>query len=129
MTNDGELAQNLTHPSRQVSKHYIVECQGIFKPEMADNMVRGVKDQGEELRASEVTLKQQRPESMFLEIVLPEGKNREVRRLCASQGLVVLRLARTRFGTLSLGTLPTSSWRRLEPEEVEELQKTTLNSN
>lgn len=123
LTNDGKLTQILTHPSHQVSKYYIVECEGYFKSEMADNMVRGVKDEGETLRASQVTLKQQRPESMFLEIVLTEGKNREVRRLCASQGLKVLRLARTKFASLSLGTLPTGSWRRLEQDEIEQLRQ------
>ncbi|OQC11994.1 MAG: Ribosomal large subunit pseudouridine synthase B [Lentisphaerae bacterium ADurb.Bin082] len=124
LTNDGDLAQNLTHPSRQIAKHYIADCAGMFTQEMADNMVFGVEDDGDFLKASQVILKRSWPDHVFLEIVLTEGKKREVRRLCASQGLTVTRLARVQFASLKLGDLPSGKWRRLTPEEINDLKQT-----
>ena len=123
LTNDGELAQNLTHPSRQITKHYIADCTGTFTPDMADNMLAGVEDNGDFLKATQVTLKRRWPGHVFLEIVLTEGKKREVRRLCASQGLTVTRLARVQFASLTLGNLPNGEWRRLTPEEIDDLKQ------
>jgi 23S rRNA pseudouridine2605 synthase len=128
LTNDGDLAQNLTHPSRQITKHYIADCKGEFTPGVANSMMRGVEDNGDLLKATQVILKRQWPNGVFLEIVLTEGRKREVRRLCASQGLTVTRLARVQFASLKLGDLPTGEWRRLTPEEIDDLKKLAGNA-
>ena len=118
LTNDGELAQQLTHPSFQVEKKYIAECEGIFTDRARYAMLDGIMDDGELLRAKRVTKFREHDGTFLLEVVLTEGKKREVRRLCASLGIPVIRLARIEFGGLQLGDLPTGAWRPLDEYEL-----------
>lgn len=118
LTNDGELAQQLTHPSFQVEKKYIAECEGIFTDRAKYAMLDGLMDDGELLRAKRVTKLRSREDTFMLEVVLTEGKKREVRRLCACVGIPVLRLARVEFAGLQLGNLPTGAWRPLDDYEL-----------
>ena len=118
LTNDGELAQQLTHPSFQVEKKYIAECEGIFTDRARNAMLDGIMDDGELLRAKRVTKFREHDGTFLLEVVLTEGKKREVRRLCASLGIPVIRLARIEFGGLQLGDLPTGAWRPLDEYEL-----------
>ena len=75
-------------------------------------------DDGELLRAKRVTKFREHDGTFLLEVVLTEGKKREVRRLCASLGIPVIRLARIEFGGLQLGDLPTGAWRPLDEYEL-----------
>jgi len=122
LTNDGDLAHRLTHPSHEVTKRYIAECTGAFHPDMIKLFLDGCVDEGEFLQARAVSVKQQTSTQVTLVIVLTEGKKREVRRLCRQAGLDVVRLIRTGFATLELGTLPPGQWRELSAVEMNALR-------
>jgi 23S rRNA pseudouridine2605 synthase len=119
-TNDHRLGERLTNPVSHVSKTYHVRVRGL--PDAAALQV--LRD-GVRLEDASVTRQAQvRPlgspsgESTWLEIVLTEGKNRQVRRMCAAVGHEVLELVRVRIGALALGALAPGEWRQLTPEEV-----------
>ncbi|MBQ9413324.1 MAG: rRNA pseudouridine synthase [Oscillospiraceae bacterium] len=112
MTDDGALAQALTHPSHRVDKVYRVRVAG--NADDALPVLRGPMElDGRTVRAGAVTLL--RPEE--LEITIHEGRNRQVRRMCEMAGLRVLRLVRVAEGPLRLGALPPGQWRPLTADE------------
>lgn len=121
LTNDGDLAHRLTHPSHEVAKRYVAECTGAFHPDMLKIFLDGCVDEGEFLQARSVSVKHQTPTQVTLVIALTEGKKREVRRLCCQAGLDVVRLIRTGFASLELGALPPGQWRELGAAEMDAL--------
>jgi 23S rRNA pseudouridine2605 synthase len=121
-TNDGELANRLTHPRYEVPKTYRVLVAGRPSPEILTKLRRGVHLAEGLARAESVEIKSHHKESTILEIVLREGRNREVRRLLARVGHKVLRLVRTAVGPVRLGNLAPGNARRLTREEVEALR-------
>ncbi|MBN2449018.1 MAG: rRNA pseudouridine synthase [Lentisphaeria bacterium] len=122
LTNDGALAQQLTHPSMGVEKRYEVHVRGVCGPDVLRRLRRGVVDQGETLRPLGVTVLRRFEGGAVLCFALVEGRKREIRRLCAAVGLAVVRLRRTVFGPLRLGPLPSGRWRALGEAEVEALR-------
>ena len=117
-TNDGALTNRLLHPSHQVEKEYIVTVQGDV--DAAVPILEGPMElDGVPLAPAQVRVLGERR----LSIVIHEGKNRQVRRMCALAGLEVLRLKRVREGVLTLGTLPRGQWRRLTAQEVQALER------
>lgn len=123
VTNDGELANRLTHPRYGVAKTYRVTVAGQPAREVLAKLRKGVHLSGGIARAERVVVKSRRKESTILEMVLREGKNREIRRILARVGHKVLRLTRTAVGPIRLGTLPPGDARRLTREEVKSLQR------
>lgn len=121
MTNDGELMQHLLHPSHEVSKTYHVTVQGHVEG-AAERLARVRDLEGEPIRPAEVTLLRQTPGSALLEVTIHEGKNRQIRRMCARCDLGVKRLRRVREHTLELGDLPPGQWRYLTEQEIAELK-------
>ncbi len=118
LTNDGELTQRLTHPSFQKEKEYIVTTSKIIAKSILDKMKIGVQlDDGESRFVSAAVIANNR-----VEVVLTEGRNRQIRRTFKALGLSVTRLHRTRVGNLKLTKLPAGKWRDLEPEEVASLK-------
>ena len=116
LTDDGDLTHKLTHPSHEVRKEYHVQVTGdvaaalpvLSKPMVVD---------GEDMVADEVEpLGHQK-----LKIVIHQGKNRQVRRMCAAAGVTVTRLVRVREGNLRLGNLKRGTWRTLTAGEMQEL--------
>ncbi|MDD3954658.1 MAG: pseudouridine synthase [Lentisphaeria bacterium] len=124
LTNDGDLAQELTHPSRQVPKRYLVSCEGSFTTATRRQLLDGVYDGGEFLQPLNVEQRGHYRGHAELEMTLTEGKKREVRRLCKAVGLTVGSLQRISFGSVELGTLAPGTWRQLGEDEVEKLRKT-----
>ena len=121
MTNDGALAQRLTHPSRQVEKTYHVWVRGAA--EGAAERLSRVRDlEGEAIRPARVETLRRGEGEARLAVTIHEGKNRQVRRMCAACGLEVTRLRRVREHTLVLGSLPPGKWRYLTAEEVAALR-------
>ncbi len=116
LTNDGELTNRLIHPSHEVEKEYIVTVSGDV--DAAAPILEGPMElDGAPLAPARVrVLGRDR-----LSIVIHEGKNRQVRRMCALAGLEVTRLKRVREGPLELGTLPRGTWRELTQAEVQSL--------
>lgn len=113
LTNDGQWTHALTHPSHGVEKEYRVLVFGDV--EKALPLLRNpIVLDGETLVADSV----ERAGKSSLKVVLHQGKNRQVRRMCAAAGLTVRRLLRVREGTLELGKLPPGQWRFLTAAEV-----------
>jgi 23S rRNA pseudouridine2605 synthase len=121
LTNDGEFALRLTHPRYQVPKRYAVTVAGLVTMDHARQLKHGVWDEGECLRAHSVHLPNTTQGSSRLEIVLTEGKNREVRRMLGVLGFKVKRLLRFQIGPVRLTALPAARWRKLRPSEVRAL--------
>ncbi len=121
MTNDGTLTQRLLHPSHEVSKRYRVDVAGPV--EGAAERLAAIRDlQGEPICPAKVRCLWQGERTAGLEIVIHEGKNRQIRRMCARCDLKVKRLRRVGEHTLELGDLPVGRWRYLTAEEVAALQ-------
>lgn len=123
LTNDGQLAYGLTHPSRQVPKSYRVVVQGAVTDEALEALRRGVVLEDGPTAPAGVRLIRRTRRSSELEITIHEGRKRQVRRMCRAVGFPVRRLVRMRIGPLELGRLPRGAWRYLTPEEVRLLQR------
>ena len=122
MTNDGDLMQRLLHPSGEVNKTYHVSVYGPVAG--AEKKLSAITDlEGEKIRPAQVKVLRRGAEAAELAITIHEGKNRQIRRMCAQCGLTVKRLRRVQEHTLKLGDLAPGKWRHLTPEEVEELKK------
>jgi len=116
LTDDGALTHGLTHPSHEIQKEYHVLVTGDVAAALP-LLSRPMVVDGEDMIADEVEpLAPQR-----LKIVIHQGKNRQVRRMCAAAGLTVKRLVRVREGNLRLGQLKRGTWRPLTEGEVQEL--------
>jgi 23S rRNA pseudouridine2605 synthase len=122
VTNDGELANRLTHPRYGVAKTYRVTVAGRPTREVLGKLQRGIHLAEGFARAEKVDVKSHHKESTVLEMVLREGKNREIRRILARVGHKVLRLTRTAVGPVRLGMLPLGGVRRLTHEELKALR-------
>lgn len=123
LTNDGELAYALTHPSREVPKTYRVRVQGVLSDGAVEALRRGVVLEDGPAAAARVKVVRRLPESAEMEMVLYEGRKRQVRRMCREVGLRVTRLVRTAVGPVRLGRLRPGDWRYLTAEEVERLRR------
>ena len=121
LTNDGALTQRLLHPSHEVSKEYHVTGSGPVEP--AAESLRRIRDvAGMAIRPAEVQMLRREGNRAELRIVIHEGRNRQIRRMCARCGLEVLRLQRVREHCLELGTLPLGQWRYLTAAEIAALK-------
>ena len=121
-TNDGELANLLTHPRYGVEKTYRVLVAGRPAPEVLAKLRRGVHLAEGVARAERVEVKSHHKESTMLEIVLREGKNREIRRILAQLGHKVMKLSRIAVGPIRLGDMPLGAVRKLSKEEIAALR-------
>jgi 23S rRNA pseudouridine2605 synthase len=122
-TNDGELANQLTHPKHGVEKTYIVQVAGHPDPDVLAQIRRGVYLSEGYAHAVDARIKSKLKKSTLLEMVLDEGRNREVRRLLARVGHKVQRLTRIAVGPVRLGEMPRGAYRRLTQEEVRKLHE------
>ena len=121
-TDDGETANRLAHPSHGVSKTYRVWVSGPDAAEAAGALRRPIVYKGVRYCAAEVRILRSAEERALIDVTVREGKNREVRNMCASAGLKVHRLLRIRQGEIALGDLPAGQWRYLTAKELEYLQ-------
>lgn len=123
LTNDGELANRLTHPRYGVPKTYRVQVAGVPDRDVLVELRRGVRLAEGRVHAEFARLKSRHKKSAILEIVLREGRNREIRRMLARLGHKVIRLARIAVGPIRLGDLPRGGYRALEPDELDQLRR------
>ena len=121
-TNDGDFANRLMHPSHEIEKTYRVLVSG-FEPGKEDLLARPIVLDGYRIRPPKVRLLEARDGKARLEVVIHEGRNRQVRRMCQAAGMQVLRLKRVAEGSVGLGSLPEGAWRYLTEAEVRELKK------
>ena len=121
MTNDGELMQLLVHPSGEVNKTYHVS---VFGPvEGAADRLSAITDlEGEAIRPAQVHVLRKTSQTAELSITIHEGKNRQIRRMCAMCDLTVKRLRRVKEHSLELGDLEVGKWRYLTSQEIADLK-------
>lgn len=123
LTNDGEFANAMMHPSKHVPKTYRVTVRPGITSEQVDILSTGVDIDGRMTAPADVRVLSKEEGRAVLEIVLYEGRNRQIRRMCEALELEVARLKRTAVGSVKLGMLKTGEWRDLTPQEVESLLK------
>lgn len=126
MTNDGEFANILTHPSRHVSKVYRVTVKGKADDEQIFKMSEGMKLEEYTTQPCDISVIERKEDRTVLRFVLYEGKNREIRKLCEAVGLEVLRLKRIEMAGIKLGMLPQGRWRELNEKEVKKLMSVSV---
>jgi 23S rRNA pseudouridine2605 synthase len=122
LTNEGDLAHRLTHPSFEVDKTYRAVLGG---PPVREAALRALRDGVELEDGPSAPARVERVSADTIEITIHEGRKRQVKRMCEAVGHPVKRLERVAFGPLSLGDLPRGRWRRLSPAEVAELMDAT----
>ena len=123
-TNDGEVANLLAHPGRRVEREYRAWVAGAPSSHALRRLVSGVKLEDGPARAVRARVVERRgPRGAVLQLVLAEGRKREVRRLCRAVGHPVRRLKRMRFGPIALAELVRGEWRELTAAEVAALEK------
>ena len=123
LTDDGDLTNTLTHPSHEIEKEYLVWVNG-YRPGAEDRLSRPMTLDGQKLRPAGVQVIKQTGETALLSVIIHEGKNRQIRRMCAQCGLTVTRLKRIREGSLTLDpALRPGQWRELTEGEKQELRK------
>ena len=122
LTNDGALTHRLLHPSHEVSKEYHVTVSGPV--EHAAENLRRIRDvAGMPIQPAEVRQLRRTGDRAELSVIIHEGRNRQIRRMCARCGLEVLRLQRVREHCLELGKLSLGQWRYLTAEEIAALKE------
>jgi 23S rRNA pseudouridine2605 synthase len=121
LTNDGEFSLHLTHPRYGVRKQYCVTVVGRVSATHLAELTRGVFSEGERLKAESAKVISSGPSKCEVELELTEGKNREVRRMFETLGLIVKRLVRTQIGKVKLGQLKSGRWRALTEMEIKSL--------
>ncbi len=125
LTNDGELAQKLMHPSHEVNKTYLVKVPGLCKDEVLDKLRMGVQLEDGMTAPAIVNLRGYDTEGKFtmFDITIHEGRNRQVRRMCDFIGFPVRELKRIKLGPIKLQNLGRGKFRPLYDEELEALLK------
>lgn len=126
MTNDGEFANIVTHPKKHIYKVYRVTVRPSITEEQLIAFETGIEIDGRKTAPAEVRVITKQEGRVVLEIVLREGRNRQIRKMCEKLGLEVARLKRTAIGTVKMGMLKQGQWRDLTPDEVKKL---TANPN
>lgn len=118
MTNDGDLAQRLSHPSYEVAKTYLAEVDGVMDNHALKRLEKGVTLDDGFVKADRVKLVSRGNERTLVQVTLHSGANRVVRRMLDSVGFPVRKLSRISFGPIRLGTLPIGETRELTRDEL-----------
>lgn len=131
MTNDGDLTHALTHPSHEIAKTYLAKVQGFPPEEKLDKLRVGIKLEDGVTAPAKINIVaiDQEKELTTLEIVIYEGKNRQIRRMCEAIGYPVKNLKRVKFAFLTLEGLRRGQYRQLLAGEVEDLKRLAKKKN
>ena len=121
LTDDGEFANAITHPAKHVPKTYRVTIRPSINEEQITALTTGILIDGRMTMPSEVRVISREEGRVVLEIIIYEGRNRQIRKMCETLGLEVARLKRTQIGSVKLGMLKQGDWRNLTDEEVHKL--------
>lgn len=124
MTDDGELANKLMHPSGEVRKTYRAWISGECSGDELETLRSRLDIDGYIIQPAEVSVIKSENDCTELEITIHEGRNRQIRKMCEIAGLKLTRLKRISEGTVSLGELRPGKWRYLTAEELQEIQST-----
>ena len=123
LSNDGNFIYKITHPKHEINKTYTVTLKGIVKKEEVEQLEKGVKIEDYITKPAKVKILKTDLEKDIsrLEIIIHEGKNRQVRKMCEAIGRKVLALHRSRIGDIGVKDLKLGTWRYLTKKEIEEL--------
>lgn len=128
LTNDGEVANLLTHPRFSIPRTYLVKVTGVPEEQKLVRLRRGVMLEDGLASVVSVHVIRQREKNSWIEVVVTEGRNRLVKRMFSAIGHSVLKLKRVQFGPIRLGNLPFGQLRYLTSEEIAKLKKLMANS-
>lgn len=121
LTNDGSFTNCMTHPSHEYAKVYRVTIRPSVNDEILFNLRNGIEIDGRKTAPCEVTVLTEEENRVVLEFILHEGRNRQIRKMCESQGLEVARLKRISIGPIKLGMLKQGDYRELSEQDVKKL--------
>ena len=122
LTNDGELTNRLTHPKHEIPKIYHVKIRGTVTAEQVKALSSSMEIDGYRILPVKTELISVKDDTSVLRMTLFEGRNRQIRKMCESQSLTVLRLCRIAIGDLKLGNLAPGKWRYLTKTQVDYLK-------
>lgn len=122
MTNDGNFANTIMHPSNHITKTYRVTVRPDITDEQAAKMSAGIVIDGKKTLPATVIVLEKQEGRVVLQVTISEGRNRQVRRMCEAVGLQVARLKRISVGPVKLGMLKPGKWRQLKPSELNALR-------
>ncbi len=123
LTNDGDLAQAILHPSKNIPKTYLVKVKGIIEEQTVKKLESGIKLEEGITAPAKVKMVRVTDNNSWIEITIYEGKKRQIRRMLEKVGHRVLKLKRIRVNGINLGNLKTGSFRYLTPKEVEKIRR------
>ena len=126
MTNDGAFSNMLTHPSRHVSKVYRVTVREKVTEDQITKLTEGIMLDGTKTLPCDIHIIDKGENRTVLNVVLYEGRNRQIRRMCEAVGLTVIRLKRTEIAGVRLGMLPQGKWRELNEKEMQHLTNVSV---
>ncbi len=121
-TSDGDFANDLMHPSRAVTKTYRVTIRGDVNEEHVIKLTEGVYIDGRKTAPAQVVVLSKEPGRSVMQIVIKEGRNRQVRKMCEAVKLDIVRLKRTSVGPIRLGMLKPGTYRELTAEELKAIR-------
>lgn len=121
LTNDGAFTNCMTHPSHEYAKVYRVTVRPAVNEEILFNLRNGIEIDGRKTAPCEVTVLTEEENRVVLEFILHEGRNRQIRKMCESQGLEVARLKRISIGPIKLGMLKQGDYKELSEQDVKKL--------
>ena len=125
LTNDGDMANKLTHPKHSIPKIYRVKVDGQVTQQQLSTLTSPLVIDGYTIEPVEVEVHDMTDDTTTLTFTLYEGRNRQIRKMCEQAGLTVRRLNRVAIGKIKLGGLGVGKWRYLEPHEIEYLRRAT----
>lgn len=128
LTNDGSFTNCMTHPSHEYAKVYRVTVRPAVDDNILYNLRNGIEIDGRVTAPCEVTVLTEEENRVVLEFVLHEGRNRQIRKMCESQGLEVARLKRISIGPIKLGMLKQGDYRELSEQDVKKLLRSAGHS-
>lgn len=123
LTNDGEFANRITHPSGEVSKTYRVTIRPSLNEEQAAALASGINLDGKMTKPARLNVLSEEPGRVVIELTIHEGRNRQIRRMVESLGLEVVRLKRISEGPVRLGMLRPGEYRDLTSQEFEAIKR------
>ncbi|MFA5576056.1 MAG: pseudouridine synthase [Tissierellaceae bacterium] len=123
LTNDGDLAYKLTHPSNEIPKRYIAIVEGVPNKIELDRFRKGLRIEGKQTSKATIKIAKRYEMESILDIVIHEGRNRQVKKMCEAINHPVKKLKRIAIGDLELGGLNIGNWRFLEEDEIEYLKQ------
>ncbi|MBR1864579.1 MAG: rRNA pseudouridine synthase [Ruminococcus sp.] len=129
LTNDGNFANDIMHPSRHVSKTYRVTVRPGINDDQLVRLASGVEIDGRMTAECSVIVLDKEPGRVVLQMTIHEGRNRQIRKMCEAVGLEVARLKRTSIGPLKLGMLKPGEYRELKPDELRAIRTAITKGN